>query len=374
MNNNYKLCTRCVMDNRSDHTIKFLRDGTCNYCNEALTRMKYEYFPDSKGKHLLDEIMSKIKHEGKCKQYDCMVGVSGGVDSSYVIYLGYQYGLRMLAVHIDDGLDNDIAVTNIKNLCDKANTDIIMVKPDLVQYKDLTRSLFLARVPNLAMVQDNLFVATLNDTAKEHNIKYNLSGINFSHECILERSVNEINGFDKKHIMTIHKQFGRGSIGNLRLIKFYEAYIYNRYFNKTKKILPLNFIDYNLDKAVAELAEFCDYHYCGGKHYESILTRFLQCYYLPVKYQYDKRRSHYSSLIVSGQMTRHEAVEMLSKDLYIDEELREYDFDYLANFIGMTRNEFNQLMNMPAKHHQDYPHSAINDYAALARKFRRFLG
>jgi len=368
-----QVCTRCVMDNQSDTTIKFLGDGTCNYCNDTLNRLESEYFPNISGEKMLDKLMAKIKADGLGQQYDCMVGVSGGVDSSYVLYLGYKYGLRMLAVHIDDGLDTEIAVKNIKNLCEKTKTEIIMVKPDLEQYKDLIRSFFLARVPNLAMAQDNILIAALNDTSKKYNLKYSLSGANFALECILERSLG-VNALDKKHIIAIHKQFGRGSIEKLRMATFYEGYIYNRYFNKTDKILPLNLIDYNLQNVLAELNGFAGYHYYGGKHYESILTRFLQCYYLPMKYGFDKRKSHFSSMIVSGQMTREEAVERLSRDPYISEELKDFDFTYLADYLDMTRNEFDELISLPPKQHQDYSISAINNYAGLARKFRKYLG
>lgn len=368
-----QVCTRCVMDNQSDTTIKFMADGTCNYCNDTLKRMENEYFPNSTGIKKLDDILAKIKRDGQGKHYDCMVGVSGGVDSSYVLYLGYKYGLRMLGVHIDDGLDTEIAVKNIKNLCEKTETELIMVKPDLEQYKDLTRSFFLARVPNLAMVQDNIIIAALNDTAKKYKLKYNLSGANFAFECILERS-SGVNALDKNHIIEIHKQFGKGSIDKLRLATFFEKYIYNRYFNKTETILPLNFIDYNLQNVLQELAEFSDYNYYGGKHYESVLTRFLQCYYLPVKYKFDKRKSHFSSMIVSGQMTREEAIDRLSQNPYISEELKEFDFNYLADYIGMTRKEFDVLMTLPSKQHYDYPISAINNFAGVARKFRKYLG
>lgn len=369
-----QVCTRCVMDNRSDSTITFAKDGTCNYCNDALKRMEIEYHPNSAGKKYLDSIMTKIKKEGEGKQYDCMVGVSGGVDSSYIIYLGYKYGLRVLAAHIDDELDTEIAVNNIRKLCKTTKTDIIMVKPpSLDEYKDLIRSFFFARVPNLAMPQDNFLDAALIDVAKKNGLKYVLSGANFALECILERSTG-INAFDKKHILAIHKQFGRRNIDGFPLTNFYRVYIHNRYFNKTVKVFPLNFIDYNLNIALDELAGFCAYEYYGGKHHESILTRFLQCYYLPVKYGFDKRKSHFSSMIISGQMTRLEALERLSEDPYLKKEIKEYDLNYIADYLGMTRGEFNDLISLPPKYHRDYPASAVNNYEGLARKFRKYLG
>lgn len=368
-----QVCTRCIMDNESDKTIRFLKDGTCNYCNDTLNRIKKEYYPNNTGKKMLDNIMNTIKKDGTGKKYDCMVGISGGVDSSYVLYLGHKYRLRMLAVHVDDGLDTDLAKYNIEHICDKTKTDIVMVKPLLGQYKDLIRSFFLAGVPNLAVPQDNILHAALNDTAKTYNLRYSLSGANFALECILERSAG-INALDKKHIIAIHKRFGTKQIDKLRLASLYEKYVYNRYFNHIQIVRPLNLINYNLQNALDELAEFSDYIYYGGKHHESILTRFLQCYYLPVKFGFDKRKSHFSSMIVSGQMTRDEAIEKIKKEPYISKDIKEYDFNYLARYLEMTRQEFDDLMGLPPKQHQEYPVSLINNYAGLARKFRRYLG
>lgn len=367
-------CHRCVMDNECDSTFRLDENGFCNYCTDTVNRMPAEYFPNAAGRKMLDEMMSKIKADGKDRKYDCMVGVSGGVDSSYVLYLGHRYGLRMLAVHIDDSLDTDIAIKNIRNICSKTNTELVMVKPpDLNQYKDLIRSFFLARVPNLALPQDNIIASASNDSAKKHNVKYNLSGGNFALECILERRKG-VNALDTKHIRAIHKRFGLGNIDTLRFATFFEEYIYSRYFNQTNKVLPLNFIDYNLKRALRELSDFCDYNYYGGKHHESILTRFLQCYYLPVKYNFDKRKSHFSSMIVSGQMTREEALEELSKDPYMNDELKDFDFNFIAGYLDMTRKEFDDLLSLPAKDHQDYPVSVINNFAGIARKFRKHLG
>lgn len=369
-----QICNRCVMDNKSDKTFVLDQNGFCNYCTDTLARMPAEYFPDERGKKMLDELMNRIKKESAGRQFDCMVGVSGGLDSSYVLYLGYTYGLRMLGVHIDDGLDTDIANMNIQNIINRTKVELVVVKPpNLNQYKDLIRSFFLARVSNVAMPQDNIIASASNDTAKKYRVLYNLSGGNFALECILERSTG-VNALDTKHILAIHKMFGRGSINTLRLATFFEEYIHGRYLSKTSKVLPLNFIDYNLKKVLQELAAFCDYQYYGGKHHESILTRFLQCYYLPMKYRFDKRKSHLSSMIVSGQMTRAEALAELAKDPYQNEQLKNDDFNFLADYLAMTRKEFDDLMALPARDHYDYPVSQINRLAGLARKFRKYLG
>jgi N-acetyl sugar amidotransferase len=369
----YQQCTRCIMDNASDQSITFKEDGTCNYCNDTLNRKDLEYFPNEIGKEKLNSMIEQMKKETKNDKYDCMVGLSGGVDSSYIIYLGHKLGLRMLAIHLDDGLDIDIATKNVIDICEKSNTDLRMVKPDLKQYVDLTRSFFMASVPNLAIPQDNLIIASLTDIAKENNIKYSMVGGNFAMESILERSVT-VNAADKKHILAIHKLYGREKIDKLRLLSMFEKYIDYKYTSNVKYLRPLNYIDYNLERALKELSEFSGFTYYGGKHYESILTRFMQCYYLPEKYGIDKRKSHYSSLIVSGQMTREEALEKMKLPLYPSEEMKKSDIEFLANYLEMSVEEFNKVINQPPKQHQDYPYSNLNKVAPVARKFRRFLG
>lgn len=369
----YQRCTRCVMDNASDTTITFDEQGHCNYCNDVIKRKEFEYFPNAEGKKRLDELMAKLKKEGDGEKYDCIVGVSGGLDSSYIIYLGFLYGLRMLAVHIDDGLDTEVAKQNINRLCDKAKVDLVNLSPDREQYADLLLSFFKAAVPNLAVPQDNLLIQALHDITKKYGIKYSLSGANFAHESILERSTG-INAMDKTHLLAIHKQFGTKAIDKLRIGNLWSAYVGWRYFSKVTSFYPLNYIDYNKKRVLSELKEFSGYDYYGGKHYESILCRFLQCYYLPTKYNFDKRKSHLSSLVVDGQMTRDEALEELKKPAYVSKELQEYDMNFLANYFGISRTEFNTIIAMPAKQHCDYPMSWLENFEGIARKFRRFLG
>lgn len=369
----YKRCTRCVMDNASDTTITFDEQGHCNYCNDVLRRRENEYFPNEEGKKKLEAMMSKLKKEGEGKKYDCIVGVSGGLDSSYILYLGYQYGLRMLAVHIDDGLDTEIAKQNIAKLCQKAGVELINVCPDKEQYADLTLAFFKASVPNLAMPQDNLLFQALHDITKQYNIKYSLSGANFAQESILERSTG-INAMDKTHILAIHKRFGTKPMDKLRVGNLWSAYIGWRYFSKITMLYPLNYLDYNKERVLAELKEFSDYNYYGGKHYESILCRFLQCYYLPKKYNFDKRKSHLSSLIVDGQMTREQALEELKKPAYLSQELQEQDLNFLANYFQITREEFDRIIALPAKQHSDYPKSWLENLEGIARSFRKYIG
>lgn len=367
----YQRCSRCVMDNAIDKRIVFDADGKCSYCNDIEKRMPHEYFPENSNK--LDAIIKQIKNECVNDQFDCMVGISGGIDSSYILYLGYRFGLRMIAVHIDDGLDNPIATENIKKLIQMTGTEYISITPNKEEYADIIYSLLKASVSNLAIAQDNLIIKALQDYGEKNNIRYILDGSNFAHESILERSEKGVNSSDKKFIMEVHKRFGRMPIKDLEFTSIYERYIRRHRKKDFKHVRILNYIDYNLESALKELKDFCGFEYYGGKHYESILTRFMQCYYLPEKFGLDKRKSHYSSLIMSGQMSREDAINKLKAPLYTSEKLLNEDMEYLAKYMGITIEEFKDFISQPPKGENDYPHSKLNELAPIARKFRRIL-
>ena len=367
----YKICKRCVMDNRGDPNIRFDENGYCNYCTPAIETLALQ-------KQLIDEkkleaLFDKIKRDCKDDPYDCLVGVSGGLDSSYIIYLGHKYGLRMLGVHIDDGLDTEIAKKNIHNLCEKAQVKLINVQPDPEQYRDLTLSFFKAAVPGLALPQDNLILAALTDAVKKYKLKYLLHGNNMAMECILQ-SGNAYAPADSVHIRAIQKQFSGKPIDKLRLTNTFENSILKRLRKDVIRVYPLNLIDYRFDKALQDLQDFCGYEYYGGKHHESILCRFLQCWYLPQKYGVDKRKSHLSSLIASGQLTREEALKALEVSGYPSEEMRNEDFDKLAEFLGISRAEFEALVALPPKSHDDYPKSFLsNKLIPFLLRYRKIL-
>ena len=369
----YQMCNRCIMDNATDKSISFNADGHCNYCSDVLKRMPTEYFPNETGKKILDGMIAEMKESCADQPYDCLVGVSGGIDSSYILYLGHQYGLRMLAVHVDDGLDNPVAVSNIQKLIQKCEATLITICPDRNEYADVIKSLFRASVPNLAIAQDNLIIQSLQKYGEKHGLRYSLDGNNMAHESILERGVGGVNACDGTYIVGLQKRFGSVKLQNLEFTSLTDRYLKRRYLSAMKHIRPLNYIPYELNDAIQTLQDFCGFEYYGGKHYESILTRFLQCYYLPQKFGMDKRKSHYSSLIVSGQMTREEAMEKLQQPLYPSEEMLTQDKQFLADFIGVPVREFESYLQLPPKEERSYPHSFLNELAPLARKFRRFL-
>lgn len=368
-----QVCTRCVMDNVADDTIVFEPNGTCNYCNYALSRKDTVYYPTSEGKQKLGSMINLLKEEGKGKEFDCLMGLSGGLDSTYLAYFGAkEWGLRILAVHIDDGFDTEIAKQNIKKLCNKFNIKLIVEKPDNEQYMDLIKSFLRAEVPGIAIPQDNVLLASLKNYAKKYDLKYYLSGANFSLESILQRGNSHV-ASDGAHVKAIHKIYGDVPLNNIPLTTLFERYFSQKYISRINTLYPLDLIDYNRDRAIQELQKNADFDYYGGKHYESIFTKFVQVYYLPKKFNVDKRKSHFSSLIVSGQMTREEALEELKKPLF-DEIEMENDINNILNMIDMNREEFDKLMQEPGKSHREYKVSVLTNFSGMARKYRKFLG
>lgn len=371
MENQYQACTRCVMDTKGNLAITFDKNGVCNYCTFAVDYMKKMYFPNKEGKQRLDKMFEQIKTEGKGHNFDCAVGLSGGVDSSYLVYLGHQYGLRILAVHVDDGYDTDVTTKNIESICKAAKAHLVVARPDAKQFNDLTLSFLKAGVSNLAMPQDNILFATLHHEIKRHKIRYCLNGSNLALESILGHAKDDdVDANDSRHIKEIHKRFGTQPIHKLHFLSTWQKHFLHRFFNTVQVLKPLNYIDYRLEKALADMEAFSGYTYYGGKHWESILTRFLQCYYLPVKFGIDKRKSHFSSLIVSGQMTREEALKKLEVSPYLPDRL-EQDKRFLASNMGISVEELDCLVAQPPKKHLDYPRSRLTSLVSFARKTYR---
>ncbi|MDJ0332959.1 N-acetyl sugar amidotransferase [Planococcus sp. S3-L1] len=361
----YQMCNRCVMDNKSDVTIYFNEEGVCNYCTDALVNMKRIYFPNSEGEKQLKMMLSQIKEEGKGKKYDCLMGISGGLDSSYLAYLGYKWGLRILAVHVDDGYDTEISKENLKKLSNKANIKLINIEPNAEQFNKLTKAFFRAGVPNLAIPQDNILFASLYKLAKEHKIKYFLSGGNFALESILQQG-NTYSAYDTKHIKEINKIYGETKLDKLPILSELQRDL-DKYIYKIESLRPLNLIDYNKERAFKELKDFCEFEYYGSKHLENTLTKFVQTYYFPNKFNVDKRTSHLSSLIIVNQLKRDEALKELEKPLY-DEEEMEKDIEFILNKLKMSKEEFNKIMEEDPKQHDFYKTSKYVDYRAKTTK------
>ncbi|MCI8800577.1 MAG: N-acetyl sugar amidotransferase [Lachnospiraceae bacterium] len=362
--NKIRRCTRCIMDDSSDKTIQFDQNGHCNYCSTAFKQIGKVYFPGKEGEEKLERLLQQVKISGKGKKYDCIMGISGGLDSSYLAYLGHKWGLRVLAVHIDDGFDTEISKANLAKLIKATRFDYEVVKPDAVQFNALTKAYMKAGVPNIAIPQDNVLFAFLYEKMKEYKIRYFLAGGNFALECILQKG-NTYKANDVVNIKDINRRFGSQPINKLRFISTIKREVDSRIFN-IKTVRPLNLIDYNRDRAFKELYDFCQFEYYGRKHLENILTAFVQLYWFPKKFGVDKRTSHLSSMIVSGQMTREEALSELGEPLYDEKKMAEY-ISFVKEKLELDDKEFNKIMLAPVHMHQEYK---VEDSSVLYQIFR----
>ncbi len=357
-------CTRCVMDNASDPTIRFDEKGQCNYCTTALTERDSLYFPGAQGQEKLAALVAAVKQEGQGKPYDCIMGLSGGLDSSYLLYLGHKLGLRILGVHIDDGFDTQISQENLRRLVEKTGIDYLVLTPDPVQFYGLSKAYMKAGVANLAAPQDNVLFAEIYALMRQKKIKYFLSGGNWALECILQRG-NTHTAMDVVNMRDINRRFGSTPLAKLKFLTAYRR-VWDQFVLGIQSPRPLNYIDYNRARAFQELKDFCGFQYYGRKHLENIFTAFTQLVWFPSKFGVDKRTSHLSSMIASGQMTREEALKELAEPLY-DEAMMA---DYLADIrqkLGLSQEEYQEIMAAPAHEHTEY---RIDPMLILARWLR----
>lgn len=348
----YQRCLRCVMDNTSDNTIRFDSNGFCNYCRDGLSIKDKVYFPNETGYKKLQALAEQIKEDGVRNKYDCIIGLSGGLDSSYVTFLAYKMGLRALVVHIDDGYDTEVSKENLRKIIAKTGFDYKVIRPDAEQFNALTLAFMRAGVPNIAIPQDNVLFAFLNRQVKEYKIKYMLSGLNFALESILQAGNTHSNS-DVIHIKAISKQFLGKRLDKLSFISTSQKLI-DRYLLGVKTVTPLNFIDYNRSRAFKELADFCGFEYYGRKHLENKFTAFVQLKWFPEKFGVDKRTSHLSSMIISGQMTREEALKELEEPMYDETQMAGY-LESIKNGLHISDEEFEEIMKAPTHSHEEYP-------------------
>ncbi len=349
--NHSQICSRCVMDT-TDTNISFNQEGICNHCIEydALAPL-YLY----KGKETdlkLQALVDLIKEKGKNSEYDCICGVSGGVDSSYVAYNAKKLGLRTLLVHFDNGWNSEQAVKNIENIAKYTGFDYQTHVVDWEEFKDLQLAFLKASVANAEIPTDHAFLAAIYKLAKNYNIKYILSGSNFATEAILPDSWG-YNAKDLKQLKAIHKKFGHRKLVTYPLLGIQKE-LYYTYVCGIKMVRLLNYLPYIKTDAMKVIETEMGWKYYGGKHYESVFTRFFQSYILPVKFNIDKRKAHLSTLICSKQLTREEALKELESPPYSIDKLED-DIDYVTKKLGLNRAEFDAIMKAPVKLYSDYP-------------------
>jgi N-acetyl sugar amidotransferase len=361
----YRVCSRCVMDT-TDPDIRFDAGGVCNHCHDYERRVREEVFTGEKGRQRLQTIVDEITREGAGNPYDCVIGVSGGVDSTFVAYKVKQLGLRPLAVHLDNGWDSELAVNNIHKTLETLGIDLYTHVIDWEEFRDLQVAFLKASTPDSEIPSDHAIVSLLYKMAEKTNVRYVIIGRNVRTETHVAPAWS-MGHFDWKYIRSIHEQFGTVPLNTFPYrTRLQEV----RYREKQRWISILNYVDYVKKDAMSILQREIGFSYYGSKHYESIYTRFFQGYILPKKFGYDKRKGHFSSLICSGEMTRADALNELKKPPY-PLDMQEADRVYVIKKLGLTEDEFERIMKLPKKTIFDYPSYARDDRRLLNRILRR---
>ncbi|MBT5551893.1 MAG: N-acetyl sugar amidotransferase [Nitrospina sp.] len=350
----YNICSRCVMDT-SVYDITFDDKNVCNYCSSFLERSGLILFKDpDKRRDELNTFIAKVKALGKDKQYDCVIGVSGGVDSSWALVQAVKQGLRPLAVHMDNGWNSELAQNNIANLVRGLGIDLYTHVINWTEYRNLMQAFFDADVIDVELLYDNAMLAVNYQQATKHGVKFILAGTNKATEGMpLPKDWTWLK-FDKRNIKSIGKRFG-----NIQLVTFPSigtlGFVYYEFVRKTRWISFLDYFEYNKFEAIETLKRDFGYKPYPFKHYESIFTRFYQGYILPNKFKVDKRRVHLGTLVASGQMTREQAILNIKGIAYPSERALEDDKIYFVKKMGWTLQQLNEYINRPSKHHLHYP-------------------
>lgn len=331
----------------TDPEIEFDDRGVCNHCRRCDEVLRKKAL----GEKRLRELVEKIIKEGEGKKYDCVMGVSGGVDSSYVAYMAKKLGLRPLAVHLDNGWDAELAVDNIEKILKKLDIDLYTHVIDWEEFKDLQLSYIKASVVDIEVATDHAIFALLYEVAEKQGVKYILSGSNVATEAIMPSSW-AYKKTDLRNLKSIHGKWGEKKLETYPKIGLFQ-WLYYRLVKGIRYVPFLNYMEYNKAEAKRVLQEELGWKDYGGKHHESVFTKFYQSYILPEKFGIDKRKAHLSTLICSGQISREEALAELEKPLYDREEL-ERDRKYVLKKLGLAEKEFEDIMQAPIKKHEDY--------------------
>ena len=349
----YQICTNCVMDT-SDPKIIFDENGVCDHCNGFHKYVLPNWHPNEHGRAIFRKKVEEIKSKSKNKQYDSIMGLSGGIDSSYLLHLAVtEFGLRPLVFHVDGGWNTDIAVHNIQVLVEKLGLDLFTEVIDWQEMRDFQLAYFKSGTPHLDIPQDHAFFATMYHFANKYKIKYILNGGNFSTECIRNPKDWIYYGTDMSMIKDIRKKFGTIKMKTYPWSGILYGKVFLRYVKNIQVVRPLNWLPYTKEIAIDTLSKMYGWKSYPQKHFESRFTKFYEGYWLPTRFGYDTRRVQFSSLIVTGQMTRDEALEKLEVPPYdpdtIDEEL-----EYIANKLEISVDELRYYHEMPKKWFRDY--------------------
>lgn len=347
----FQQCSKTVMDNLSDPNISFDGEGVSNYWYDYQKEAELKLLHGDAGRKKWDSTVELLKTQGKGKKYDCIIGVSGGVDSSYIAYMVKEAKLRPLVVHFDNGWNSEIAVQNISKIIEYLDADLHTLVIDWEEFRDMQRAYLLAGVVDIEALTDHAIIGTLYKVAAKYGVKSVLSGSNVETEAVLPRAWI-FNKLDHINIIDIHSKFGSIPISTYPIFDSLKKKYYLK-FKKLNFIAPINWISYNKEKVKEILIKEIGWTDYGGKHHESVFTKFYQNHILPVKFGIDKRKAHLSNLICSGQISKDAALGELAMPLYGDLELIN-DREYVIKKLGFSEDEFEEILKQKPKSHREF--------------------
>ena len=369
MNHEYQICSRCIIDTNDYPEITFDSEGVCSVCKIYDETARKNVKEGEEADIAIQEMIIKIKTEGKDKEYDCLIGVSGGVDSTYLCLKAKEWGLKPLILHVDNGWDTELSTMNIENIIKKLGFDLYTYVIDWNELKDLQLSYLKASVLDIDVTNENAYAASVFNVANEKKIKYILTGHNVVTEGWMPPTFTHFK-YDIINMKAIHKMFGNVPLKTYPFLGVMKAW----YFMKMKGFIvynPLNWVKYDKTHVKNVIQNELGWRDYGGKHFENIYTRFYQGYILYKKFNVDKRKSHLSTLICSGQMTKEDALAEIKNNPYPNPEILQEDREYFIKKLGISESEFQEIMSIPQKSHLDYP-SILHWYARF-RPYVRFL-
>lgn len=351
MNNKFRQCGKCILDTGDDPEMIFDADGICNYCRQYTLQEQEFNRKKQAGEMELARLIQTIKKEGRGKPYDCILGVSGGVDSTYLAYKAKEFGLRPLAVHFDNGWNSELAVNNIERIITRLNLPLHTFIVDWDEFRDLQLSFLKASVVDIELVTDHAIFTQMYKFALKYNIRYILSGTNVATEFILPRHWIH-HKWDHINIRSIHRQFGSVPLKTYPLFTSFLKWRIS--WKGIRSVSLLDYMHYDKEEAKSLITKELGWRDYGGKHYESVFTRFYQGFILPAKFGIDKRKAHLSNLICSGQITREQALGELKHPAYPDE-IKNSDYQFVLKKLGLTHHQFDGILKREVKKHSDYP-------------------
>jgi N-acetyl sugar amidotransferase len=360
-------CSKCILDNIDDPKITFDEKGVCNHCKIYDENILKYYHGNDTDLKLFNDLVNEVKRKGEKSEYDVIIGLSGGVDSTYVAYLCWKHKIRALAVHLDNGWNSELSVVNIKNILKITGFDLYTYVINWEEFRDLQRSYIKAHVVDIEALTDHAISTILMKIASENNIPYILNGNSITTEGRLpEHWIH--NKSDSINIRDIHNKFGKYKLKTFPLKSIWSTLLFT---SKVQSISILDLYPYNKPLAKELIIREFGWRDYGGKHYESVFTRFYQAYILPRKFGIDKRKSHYSTLICANQLSRSEALELMKEDTYIDKATEKSDYIFVLKKLGLTEEEFERYIDTPPIEHTYY--KSIMNYYSTVRPIYRFI-